>query len=51
MTASLGTPIAQLFAAAGNQIHPTATGFRTDHEPVHRSESGLCVTIDAEKAC
>jgi DNA polymerase-1 len=51
MTASPGTPLAQLFAAAGNQLHPTATGFKTGHEPVHRSESGQCVTIDAEKAC
>jgi DNA polymerase-1 len=50
MTVSPGTPLAQLFAA-GNQLHPTATGFKTGHEPVHRSESGQCVTIDAEKAC
>jgi CHC2 zinc finger len=51
MTASPGTPLAQLFAAAGNQLHPTVTGFKTGHEPVHRSENGQCVTIDAEKAC
>jgi DNA polymerase-1 len=51
MTVSPGTLLAQLFATGGNQIHPTATGFKTGHEPVHRSESGQCVAIDAEKVC
>jgi hypothetical protein len=51
MTTSMGTLLAQVFAAAGNQLYPTASGFKTGHEPVHRSESGQCVTIDAEKAC
>jgi hypothetical protein len=37
MTAPAATLLAQLFAAEGNQIHPTATGFKTGHEPVHRS--------------
>jgi hypothetical protein len=37
MTASHGTLIAQLFAATGNQLYPTATGFKTGHEPVHPS--------------
>jgi hypothetical protein len=49
MTMSTGRMLAQLFAAGGNQIHPTATGFKTGHEPVHRSESGQCVAIDADK--
>jgi hypothetical protein len=49
MTPSTGTLLAQLFAAAGNQLYPSATGFKTGHEPVHRSESGQCVTIDAAK--
>ena len=40
----------QLFAAAGNQLHPTATGFKTGHEPVHRSESGQWVAIDPKRA-
>jgi DNA polymerase I-like protein with 3'-5' exonuclease and polymerase domains len=49
MSVSTATLLAQLFAAGGNQIHPTATGFKTGHEPVHRSESGQCVAIDADK--
>jgi hypothetical protein len=36
MTVSPGTLLAQLFAA-GNQLRATATGFKTGHEPVHRS--------------
>jgi DNA primase len=49
MTASPGTLLAQLFATAGNPLHPTATGFKTGHDPVHPSESGQCVAIDADK--
>jgi hypothetical protein len=37
MTVSPGTLLAQLLAAAGNQLHPTPTGFKTGHEPMHRS--------------
>jgi hypothetical protein len=50
MTVSPGTLLAQLFAGAGNQLHPTSAGFKTGHEPVHRSESGQCVAIDADQA-
>jgi hypothetical protein len=50
MTMSTGRMLAQLFAAAGNQLHPTATGFKTGHEPVHRSQGGQCMTIDADQA-
>jgi DNA polymerase I-like protein with 3'-5' exonuclease and polymerase domains len=39
----------QLFADAGNTLHPTATGFRCGHEPVHNSSSGACVHIDPAK--
>src|SRR5262249_44568784 len=49
MTAPAATLLTQLFAAAGNPLHPTAAGFKTGHEPVHRSESGQCVAIDADK--
>jgi hypothetical protein len=51
MSVPATTLLAQLFAAAGNQLRPTPTGFKTGHEPVHRSESGQCVAIDADKAC
>ncbi|MDQ3828985.1 MAG: hypothetical protein M3361_06690 [Candidatus Tectomicrobia bacterium] len=50
MSVPATTLLAQLFAAAGNQLRPTATGFKTGHEPVHRSASGQCVAIDADKA-
>jgi hypothetical protein len=40
----------QLFAAAGNTLRATATGFRCGHEPVHSSSSGECVSIDPAKA-
>jgi hypothetical protein len=49
MTVSPGTLLGQLFAAAGNPLHPTAAGFKTGHEPVHRSESGQCVAIEADQ--
>src|SRR5262245_26150534 len=49
MTMSTGRILAQLFAAAGNPLHPTATGFKTGHEPVHRSETGQYVAIDADQ--
>src|SRR5262249_39329920 len=35
-----------LFTDAGNTLRPTATGFRSGHEPVHKSASGECVHID-----
>lgn len=38
--------LAQLFAEAGNALHPTPRDIRSGHEPVHRSESGTCVSID-----
>jgi hypothetical protein len=41
--------LAQLFAAAGNTLRPTPTGFRCGHEPVHNSSSGECVHIDPAK--
>jgi hypothetical protein len=50
MSAPAATLLAQLFAAAGNQLHPTSAGFKTSHEPVHCSERGQCVAIDADKA-
>jgi hypothetical protein len=50
MSVPPATLLAQLFAAEGNPLHPTATGFKTGHEPVHRSESGQCVAIDADRA-
>jgi hypothetical protein len=37
MSVPVATLLAQLFTAAGNQLYPTATGFKTGHEPVHRS--------------
>jgi hypothetical protein len=37
MTVATGTLLAQLFAAPGNHLYPTATGFKTGHEPVHPS--------------
>lgn len=40
----------RLFADAGNRLSPTASGFKTGHEPVHASASGTCVSLDAEKA-
>jgi hypothetical protein len=49
MTAPAATLLAQLFASAGNPLHPTAAGFKTGHEPVHRSESRQCVAIDAQR--
>jgi hypothetical protein len=49
MSVPAATLLAQLFATAGNPLHPTATGFKTGHEPVHPSESGQCVAIDADK--
>ena len=39
----------RLFAMAGNTLHPTAQGFQCGHEPVHSSQSGTCVAIDATK--
>jgi hypothetical protein len=39
----------RLFAMAGNPLHPTAQGFQCGHEPVHSSQSGTCVAIDATK--
>src|SRR5262245_3032837 len=42
--------LSQLFADAGNTLRPTATGFRSGHEPVHSSSSGECVSIDPAKA-
>lgn len=39
----------RLFADAGNRLNPTASGFKTAHEPMHTSASGTCVSIDAQK--
>ena len=41
--------LSQLFADAGNTLRPTAMGFRSGHEPVHKSASGECVHIDPAK--
>jgi hypothetical protein len=41
-------PLAELFRQAGNPIHVRANGvIETGHEPVHASQSGRCVEIDA----
>ncbi len=40
----------RLFVDAGNALTPTPQGFKTGHEPVHRSQSGHCVTINDEKS-
>jgi len=41
--------LAQIFAAEENLLHPTASGFRNGHEPVHSSASGTCMNTPAEE--
>jgi hypothetical protein len=41
----------QLFADAGNTLRPTATGFRSGHEPVHSSSSGRVSASIPHKGC
>jgi hypothetical protein len=51
MTRNRSNPslLAQIFAAEGNPLHATASGFRTGHEPVHASTSGTCVNLPMDQ--
>lgn len=43
-------PLADLFAEAGNVVHPRAgSRSETGHEPLHHSSSGRCVVIDTDR--
>src|SRR5690349_14141102 len=44
---TMSSLLAQIFARAGNRLHPTAMGFDTGHEPCHSSKSGRCVGLNA----